>query len=347
MKTKMKTIVMIMGMLSLLTACNQDQPEATKNEVETGTRVKFGRVVSSHPENNLKYSGTIEASVSTPLSFQTTGTVEKVYFQVGDVVKKGQLIASIDKTTMQSAYDAALAQYEQAIDAQERLKTVYDKGSLPEIKWVEINSQLAQAEAQMKMYKEQLDNCELHSPVDGIVGYRALETGMSALQIQAPISIITIDDILVKISVPEDEVSLMIKGQAASIKVGALGMKTFHGEIDRVGVVANQLSRTYDVKIRVKNTDGKLKPGMVCDVEIKLPEQEAVLLVPMEAVSGQTDGEPYVFVVNTHNKRVIKTQIHIGGIINNKLEILSGLSEGELIVTYGKHKLSDDEKVVY
>lgn len=336
-----------MGMLSLLTACNQDEIKATHNEVEAGTRVKVHEVVFSHANNKLKYSGTIEASISTPLSFQTMGTVEKVYVQVGDVVKKGQLIATVDKTTMQSAYNAALAQYEQAKDAHARLKTVYDKGSLPEIKWVEINSQLAQAESQVKMYKEQLDNCELRSPIDGIVGHRSLEVGMSALQIQPPIRIITIGDVLVKISVPENEVSSMVKGYPASITVPALGMKTFPGKIERVGVVANQLSRTYDVKIKVSNENGAMKPGMISDVEIKLPEQEAALLIPMEAVSGQTNGNPYVFVINTKEKRANKKSIELGGIINNQLEVLSGLSEGELIVTYGKHKLSDNEKVVY
>lgn len=336
-----------MGMIPLLVACNQNELETNHRAAPVGTKVKIEKIVSSIPASNLKYSGTIEALVSTPLSFQTTGTVDKVYVQLGEKVSKGQIIASVDKTSMQSAYDAAVAQYEQAVDAHERLKTVYEKGSLPEIKWVEINSQLAQAESQMKMYKENLDNCELRSPIEGIVGYRSLEAGMSALQMQAPIHIINIDQVLVKISVPENEVSSMIAGHPAKMKVAALGMKTFFGEIEQIGVVANQLSRTYDVKILANNSELSLRPGMVCDVEIELQAQKPVLLVSMEAVSGQTDGNPYVYVINPTEQRAHKRYVQLGGIINNKLEVLSGLSEGDVIVTYGKHKLSDNDKVVY
>lgn len=344
---KKKQFIIAMVMMPLLFSCSQNETQNENPVANSGIRVKVEKLNLSNPENKLKYSGSIEATTSTPLSFQTTGTVQHIYVNEGDAVKKGQLIAETDKTAFQSAYNAAFAQYEQAIDAQARLKKVYDKGSLPEVKWVEINSQVTQAEAQLKISSENLDNCELRAPVDGIIGRRDLEVGMSAIQMQAPFSIINIDDVYIKIPVTENEISIIETGQIADVHVAAVGSDHFEGKIERIGIVANQLSRTYDVKIRVNNEKHLMKPGMVCNVEIKLPVKDAYLLLPMEAVSGQTEGSPYVYLIDPKLKIAIKRPVKLGGIVNNKLHVLSGLSENDLVVTYGKHKLSDKARVIY
>ena len=188
----MKRSFIALAIVPFLISCGHNETQNEKPSATSGIRVKVTKVLSSTTENELMYSGSIEASVSTPLSFQTSGSVQHIYVNEGDAVTKGQLIAETEKAGFQSAYNAALAQYEQALDAQMRLKKVYDNGSLPEVKWVEINSQVAQAEAQLKISGETLGNCELRSPVDGIVGRRSLEIGMPALQLQAPFSIINI-----------------------------------------------------------------------------------------------------------------------------------------------------------
>lgn len=336
-----------LAMVPFLYSCGHNENQNDNPLAQTGIRVKAEKLSLSNTNNKLKYSGSIEAAISTPLSFQSTGTVQRIYVNEGDAVKKGQLLAETEKASFQSAYDAALAQYEQAIDARKRLKQVYDKGSLPEVKWVEINSKVAQAEAQLKISRESLENCELRAPLSGIIGHRDLEVGMRAIQIQPPISIINVDDVYVKIPVTENEISKLATGQKASIQVPAVGSNIFEGEIERIGVVANRLSRTYDVKIRVRNTDHLMRPGMVCNVDIDLPEEDGLLLIPMEAVSGQTDKQPYVYIIHPENKRVEKRTIELGGIVNNKLRVISGLSPNELVVTYGKHKLTNNAKVMY
>lgn len=343
----MKKLLIALTMFLALWGCKEKVEQKENSHTRDGIRVKVEQIAYAKTNNQLRYSGSIEATVSTRLSFQTTGTVQHIYVEEGDAVREGQLIAEADKATIQSAYDAALAQYEQALDAQARLKKVHENGSLPEVKWVEINSQVAQAESQVKIYKENLKNCELRSPVDGIVGYRNLEVGMSALQMQAPISIISIDEVYVKIPVTEDEINKLKKGQLARVQVPAAGSYVFEGTVERIGVVANQLSRTYDVKIRVDNKNHSLKPGMVCSVDIEIPQTNDALLLPMEAVSGQTKGAPFVYVIDPKEKRAEKRHIELGGIINNKLQVHAGLSAGEIVVTYGKHKLTQNARVIY
>jgi RND family efflux transporter MFP subunit len=289
----------------------------------------------------------VEASQTIPITFQSTGIVTRVLVEEGDFVNEGQLLAEVEKGSLVSAYQGALAKYEQALDAQSRLKMVYDKGSLPEVKWVEINSQVAQAKSILEVSERNLKNCELRAPNGGIIGERNIEPGMSAIQIEAPIKLVKLKKVMVKISVPENEINKLQKGQQARITVSALNNKTYTGAIERLGVVANRLSRTYDVKIEVVNPALEMKPGMVCDVEISLPSSETVLLIPMSSVQREGDQKSFVYVIDQKSKRAIKKQVHIEGIVNDMISVSSGLQAGELIVVQGTQKLSDQSLVTF
>ncbi len=292
---------------------------------------------------DFRYSGTIEAYQTIPLSFKTAGTVEKVFVEPGDKVTKGQLLASLDPTDSKNMHQITLAKYQQAKDAYDRLKTVHENGSLPEIKWVEMEANLEQAKSSLEISKNNLDKCNLYSPVNGVIGSRNIEPGMSSVSIgPAPLEIVDIRQIYVKISVPENEVTKIGKGMTARFTVSALNEKSFEGDITNISPVADRISRTYEAKIKVKNPEQLLKPGMVCDVKINRTSDKKMVLIPYQSVSKDNDNKPYVFIVDTDLKRVKKQFIIPGQYLETGLEVLSGLTEGQLIVLGGKEKLSDN-----
>lgn len=99
----------------------------------------------------------------------------------GDRVAKGQLIATVDPFSMQSSYDAAKASLAQAEDAYRRMKELYDKGSLPEIKWVEVQSKLQQAKSMEEVARKNLDDCKLYAPFSGIISEKMAEVGQNIM----------------------------------------------------------------------------------------------------------------------------------------------------------------------
>lgn len=343
----MKKILILLVSVSLIVGCRNEQKETKASADESPIKVKVAKAEASHQQQILKYSGIIEASQTIPLTFQTAGIIGKIYVGEGDFVKKGQLLAEVEKGSLVSAYDGALAKYNQATDAQARLKKVYDNGSLPEIKWVEVNSQVAQAASLLDATKRNLENCELRAPDNGVIGERNIEPGMSAIQINAPLKLVKIEKVLAKISVPENEISLIQKGQGAGLCVSALNRKTYQGLVERVGVVANQLSRTYEVKIAVDNKDLMLKPGMVCEVEVSLPASQSVILIPLSCVIRDENQKPWVYVVDPVSNLCHKNSIALNGILNDKLVVSSGLSAGEIVVVQGNQKISDSMKVTF
>lgn len=123
------------------------------------------------------FSGTVEAESETAIGFPVSGTVGYIAVDVGQHVAKGQLLAEVDATSMQSAYDAACAMLSQARDAHARMKRLYDKGSLPEIQWVEVQSKLQQAESMERIARKNLDDCKIYAPYAGVVSVRGMEVG--------------------------------------------------------------------------------------------------------------------------------------------------------------------------
>jgi RND family efflux transporter MFP subunit len=295
----------------------------------------------------MRYSGTVEAYRTVPLTFQVSGIVQQVFVDEGDRVKKGQLLATVDATDYENVYKASLAKYEQAKDAYDRLKTVHEQGSLPEIKWVEITTSLEQARSSMELARNNLNKCRLYAPEDGFIGKRNIEPGQSSMAVtSAPLELVKIEKVYVKISVPEHEVNQLKVGLKARFTVEALNGQSFEGTITSISPVADILSRTYTAKILVSNPNYTLKPGMVCDVVIEVSQPKAVVLIPYRAVTIDDKGEPFVFIIDS-NKKVHKHNIRIGRYAGSQIEVLDGLQMGDLIVVDGKDKLSENQMVAY
>lgn len=340
----MKQITYLSLMIVLLASCqNKDEkPKATAQAV----KVKTESVKLLSNDLEFSYSGSIEAWKTIPISFQTNGTVQQIFVQEGQAVKQNQLLASLNKSDANSSYAIALAKKEQAEDAYNRLKPVYEQGSLPEIKWVDLQTKLTQASSMAQISKSNLDKCDLRSPVNGFVGKRDIEVGMSAIQVTSAFEIVKINKVYIKVSVPENEIGSIKLGQKANMTVSALQNSQFVGSVDNIGVVANKFSHTYEVKILVNNPNLQLKPGMVCNVYIHAGKEQEQLVVSAKSLDVDEKGEAFVYLLNNDSQDVIKKQVSIGKYHNNLVEIKSGLSEGDLVIKEGKQKLIGNYKII-
>lgn len=333
-------------LLAVLSSCGNEQ-EADETSLESkAVKVRTVQVTAMTDATDLHYSGSIEPSLTVPLSFRTAGTVEKIFVEDGDAVKKGQILASIDRSDMENVYQVAHSKYQQAKDAYDRLKTVYDEGGLTEIKWVEMETGFEQAKASLEIAQSNLDKCDLRAPADGIIGKRNIEPGQSTIGLNlVHMELVELNTVNVKVSVPENEISRIKKGQQAVILVSALNNKQFEGSVITINPVAEVISRTYTVKIAVRNPNLALKPGMVCDVTLSLDNDSGTLAVPYKAVSKDKDGNTFVFTVTPDRKRVKKQLVTVGNYHISEIEILSGLTEGQTIVSEGSEKLSDNSLI--
>jgi RND family efflux transporter MFP subunit len=341
--------IIVIASLTLVYSCQtkEDQNKSENNNSIAPVKVAVQKVTTGTSSNKLTYNGNVVPETTIPLSFILPGTVISVKAEEGDWVKKGQILAELNNTSYKNAYQGTLATQKQAQDAYDRLKTVHDKGSLTEIRWEDVKTKLEQAKSANQIALQSLSNTTLKAPSDGYIGMRNIEIGETAIPGDAIFNLVSINEVYVKLSVPENEINKINKEQDASIVIPALGSEIFTGKVEKIGVVANPISKTYEVKIKIANQQMKIKPGMACDIEINISATNDVIAVPYQCVLKGDNGQNYVYIVDSQTKTASKKAVKLGSFINNEIEIVSGISIGDLIVTEGKQKLSDQAKVIF
>ena len=288
------------------------------------------------------YVGMVEEVTASSISFQVMGNVEQVLVQEGEKVQKGQLLSVLDKTTLENAYNASAASLRQTEDAYARMKTLYQNNSLPEMKWVEVESRLEQARSLEKISKKNLEDRNLYAPFSGVIGKRMVETGENVQPGQMVFSLLDIKTVHIKIAVPENEIA-SLSDQQAVIQVAALNKQEFQGKIGAKGIVANPISHTYEAKIQLENPLGILLPGMVCDVRLIGDNSLPAIALPNNAVLIDSDGSRFVWKVV--NGKANAVPVRTGKLTEKGLLISEGLHEGDSIVIKGYQKISENMEV--
>ena len=303
----------------------------------------------------------------------------------GQSVAAGQLVAVLDATTLgylvsassatvgqaQAAVGQAhvgLAQAEksaaQAFDAYKRMKLLHDNGSLPEIKWVEVQTryqqaqdavnqvrqQVSQAEAAVQTAKAQknislknLHDTRLYAPSSGYISKKFTEVGQNIAPAQPVAMLVDIRQVKVKISVPEDEIARVRLGQTLRFTVSSLPGKSFTARVTEKGVAADPITRSYEVKALADNADRKLLPGMVCDVYAQQASPTAAFTLPANIIQIDVDNRPFVWTVVGRVAR--KTSVMLGESVGDNVQIVGGLSSKDRIIVEGQQKVSNGMRV--
>ncbi len=313
----------------------QRHDEAVKVHTETVTRTDLTRTFS--------YVGVVTEKSAVALSFPALGTIESIYVSEGQHVVRGQLLAGLNPASAQSLKDAAGSSLKQAQDAYDRLKSIYDNGSLPEIRMVEMEAKLQQAQSAFNIAAKNLEDCSLYAPVSGIIGRRTAEAGENAVIGKTILTILDITTVRIRISVPENEISLIPSDCRSAITAAAAGNKVFFGKGIEKSVTANVVSHTYPAHIVLPNPRKELLPGMVCRVELQAGNNSNVISVPIGAVLNSADGRKFLW--SNEGGFARRKFIVTGNARGNDVEVISGLWEGDRIVTEGHQKLSEGIKI--
>lgn len=337
-KKNMKQMYCSMAALSALVmlAAGCGRQEASKT---LPVKVKVMNVEPVAVTGGQDFSGTVEESSGSTLSFPVAGTVRQIRVEAGQRVAKGELIAALDEDALQSKYDADAAALEQAEDACRRMKQLHDNNSLPEMQWVEVQSRLKQARSAARISKKNLDDGRLYAPFAGVVSEKGVEVGQNVMPGTPVAKLVTVSQVKVSISVPENEISRIGMGQPVSVTVSALDGKVFSGKVVEKGIAANPLSRSYTVKALVDNPSGELMPGMLCTLNTGGEDAGTAIMLPASVI--QTDEQNQMFVWVSDNGKARKRIIRIGRLEKSGVQVVSGLSSGESVIVEGQQKVSE------
>ena len=330
----------------VLCACHHD-----KATVVPPVRVDVKVVSSSYPSGSggQAFSGTVESADVSTVSFSVPGTITKIYVDEGQKVAKGQVLARVKSESLGNASNIAAAELEEARDAYNRLKKLHDANALPDIKWVEVQSKLKQAENAAALARRAVSDATLTSPMSGYVAEKLADDGQTVIAAQPVLKIVDLDRLQVNISVPENEISSFSAGTVAKITVAGADSLRLTGKLGRKGVVADPLTRTYNVKFDLPDTGGKVLPGMIAavDVEGVVPDSSAVasalVTLPSQAVLLAADNRLFVWVVKDGKAR--QRFVTADELATDGVRVHTGIAPGDSVIVAGMQKVSNGTEV--
>ena len=209
---RLRTICLLLGLFLLIGCSNKKAQQQTFDPI---LPVEIS-VISQTNDNNLRnYVGTTKSEMELPLSFPLGGKLTGIYVKNGQHVNKGALIARVDETAAKSIHDAALATLNQAEDGYNRLKQVHDEGGIPDVRWVQMETDLEKARQTEITTRKNLNECTLRAPQEGFISMGDHTTGENMLPATPFCRIIDMDKIVVEFSVPEKEIGIIQVGDKA------------------------------------------------------------------------------------------------------------------------------------
>ena len=338
----MKTIFRTMSaaVIILMTAgcgnSTQKQTEQTAT-VQADPSVSVQQVFVQDVVQDATYTSTVQAYVKNNIVPQTAGRITKINVEIGDKVKKGQVLAEIDKVQLQQAQ----LQLHNAEVELERLRALYKAGGLSK-------SDLDAIELQYNVTKTQVDNLientTLLSPIDGVITARNYDAG-DMYSMSAPIfTVEQIKPVKLLVAVSESDYSKIGMGDRVTVKADAFPDLTFDGKIERIYPTIDPTTRTFTVEVVVPNNYSTLRPGMFSRVTVNFGTNRNVVIPDVAVVKQQGSGERFVYILN-EDGTVSYQKVELGRRMGTEYEVLSGVEDGAKVVTGGQIRLKDGIKV--
>jgi RND family efflux transporter MFP subunit len=325
------------------TAARADDTAAGGGEAPVAVRV--APAARSLRRAEVRASGVLEPRATADVAFQVGGRVARVAVEEGDAVRAGDLLAALDPTDYALGLRQAELAAQRADDERRRARPLLDAGSIAPNDFERLDNGARQAAVARDLAAKRLRDATLVAPFDGVVAARRTETGATAAPGTPVFTLVALDEMRVRVGVPEAEVGALRDGMAARVELPALD-RVVDGRVRHVGVAADPASRTFAVLVVVPNANGALRGGMVASVVVATGAVRDVVAVPSTAIAHDAEGATRVYVADAASGRVRARRVAIGApLADGLVEIGDGLVAGEPVVVAGEERLHDGARV--
>ncbi|MEH6777179.1 efflux RND transporter periplasmic adaptor subunit [Maribacter arcticus] len=298
----------------------------------------------------LELQGDVSTKQNVLIYPEMAGTLQKVYVNEGDRVSKGQLLATIDDGGMSSQLSQLKSQATLAKTTFERQERLWKQNIGSEIQYLQAKTNYESSENIVSQAQSQLGKSSIRAPFSGIIDNVIKDQGTVVAPGQGSevFRLVNLSDMFIEVEVPETYLGSVVKGKEALVYFPVLG-DSITTKIRETGNFINPSNRSFEVEIPVPNKEGKIKPNLTAKVNLNDYTNENAILIPTSIISENAEGDQYVFVAmepNADNEAVVKrTIISTGKTQGAKIEVLTGLEDGNLIIKEGARSVKDGQKV--
>lgn len=315
----------------VLTGCKGGNRKAAAEAQETvSVKVEEARV--EEVAQTVNFTANLEANKTTYIVPSVAARIEKLNVEVGDRVKKGQVLAELDKTQYNTnAIQLANLELDFA-----RMQRVYETGGISK-------QEMDATETSINVLRETVANLEenltLRSPFDGVVTLRNNEVGdlFSAVAGGGIYQVMQMNPLKAYVYVSEQYFPQVYMGMPVEVRLDIYPDESFAGKVSRIAPSLDASSRTFEVEVTIPNADMRLRPGMYARTTFNMGEEQSVTVldVAVQRMTGTNDR--YVYVVK--DGKAERRFVTVGRQVGNRIEVLDGLQAGEQVVIAGSARL--------
>ncbi|SRR3989339_12898 len=299
-----------------------------------------------HPKLNAV--GSLTAVNGVNVSGELSGIVDEIHFVSGQKVNEGDLLVKLRDYVDQATLKHDQAALKLAAVTYQRTQYMYEKQLLQKQTLDESQAKLEEAEAAVQHDQEVINQKHIRAPFTGIIGIRQVNLGQYLSAGTAIATLQALDPLFVDFTLPEQSVSQLSIGQPLQVAVESYPKEIFKGSIIAINPKIDEDTRTISVRGLIQNLKQLLYPGNFAQVQVILPQQENIVTVPQNAIDYSLYGNTIYVLAPTSemqngqsiymaNQELVK----VGLLEGTKVQILSGIKAGDLIVTTGQIKLSN------
>lgn len=341
------------SLAALLSACSQEPEKITEE-------IRPVKVLSVEPKSEvtvLTYSGSVKARTEMNMGFRVGGKITERLVNIGDRVKKGDLLLRMDNTDLQLAVerakaslDAASQQFETAESAYRRADQLYQQRTIAmsileerKLALDQASAQKTSAQSALNEGRNQLSYAELKADRDGVVTAVQADAGQVIGAGNIALVIADDHDKEVQIAVPEMDISAFTVGQPVRARFWADKDLTMTGKVREIAASADPLSRTFAIRISLDN-DPRVLLGMTATIEADRKGEAPSVTVPLSALSQQ-NGQTVVWLVDPATETVTAREVTATDFAGDGVQVHKGLARGDLVVAAGTQFMTDKRKV--
>ena len=310
-----------------------EQPQAA--EVRLPNVTIMAASYKDVPQSDV-YTANVEAYAKNNIAPQSPSRIQKIYVEVGDFVRAGQIVAKMDEVNLnQSKLSMANDSLEYS-----RIKKLYEQGGVSKS---DFDAMELKYNVTRSQYQNLLENTILRSPVSGVITARNYDQG--DMYGGSPIYVVEqITPVKLYVGISEMDYARVKKNDTVTLTADALPGKTFTGRIARIYPTIDAATHTFTAEVNVANSDRLLRPGMYARVTVNFGSNHSIVVPDDCVVKQQGSGVRSVFVLQADNtvKEIVVT---LGRHFGTEYEILSGVAEGDKVVVKGQASLKNGSKV--
>ncbi len=300
------------------------------------------KVVAASLPATITAVGSLRSDESITVRPEVAGRISDILFQEGQRVPKGAVLVRLDPSINEAELQQARAnlklarsKFDRAVDL---AKSNFISGQAKD----EAENNLRVAEAAVQLAEAKLAKMQIVAPFSGIIGLRSVSRGDYVKEGQDIVNLESIDPLKVDFRVPEIYLKQVQVGQSMQLGLDALPGRSYEGRVYAINPLVDAAGRSIVIRAQVKNQDATLRPGMFARVRLITSERQDALVVPEQVIVPQGD-EQYVFRVQ--DGKAYRVKVVVGQRREGQVEIVSGLTAGDLVVSAGQLKLRDGTPV--